>query len=120
MPPENLTYREIAERLDITPEAARKRVRAKRLPASLGNDGRTRVIVNLDELAADTPPRRSPPAGPSIVELFEMVEALRAEIAQRPTPELVETLKAQIMDLKTDRDRWHAMAQRPWWRRLAN
>lgn len=33
--------------------------------------------------------------------------------------ELLETMRTANDDLRTDRDRWHALAIRPWWRQLA-
>ncbi len=33
--------------------------------------------------------------------------------------ELLETMRTANEDLRADRDRWHALAIRPWWKRLA-
>lgn len=33
--------------------------------------------------------------------------------------ELLETMRTANDDLRTDRDRWHVLATRPWWKRLA-
>ncbi|MBC2886323.1 hypothetical protein H7Q97_13070 [Ochrobactrum sp. CM-21-5] len=33
--------------------------------------------------------------------------------------ELLETMRTANDDLRAERDRWHALAIRPWWKRLA-
>ena len=45
---ENLTYAALAERLKISPEAARALVKRMRLPRHRSNDGKTLVTVDLD------------------------------------------------------------------------
>ncbi len=44
---EQLTYAQIAERLGVSPEAARAIVKRNRLPRSRANDGKTLVAVDL-------------------------------------------------------------------------
>jgi hypothetical protein len=51
MATESLTYAQIAERLGISAEAARGLVRRRHLPRSTGNDGRTMILVDMNEIA---------------------------------------------------------------------
>jgi cytochrome c556 len=70
---EALTYSALAERLDISPEAARSLAKRLRLPRSLSSGGKALVSVDLGEI---THRRRSPvPRG-------DKIEALRAQIAR--------------------------------------
>jgi hypothetical protein len=50
MATESLTYAQIAERLGINAEAARGLVRRHHLPRSTANDGKTVILVDLDEI----------------------------------------------------------------------
>jgi hypothetical protein len=47
---EQLSYVQLAERLSVSPEAARAVVKRNRLPRSRANDGKTLVSVDLEEL----------------------------------------------------------------------
>ncbi|MGE8107089.1 hypothetical protein ACQKP1_25730, partial [Allorhizobium sp. NPDC080224] len=51
-----LTYQELAKRLNIKLDSARKLVRRKRWPRTTGNDGTTRILVSLDDLKDTSPP----------------------------------------------------------------
>ena len=51
-----LTFRDLADRLGITQGAARKRVTRAGWRTFPGNDGKTRIVVPLDALAAPTSP----------------------------------------------------------------
>ena len=54
-----LTYRELAQGLDISGEAARQKAIRGRWPRQRGNDGKARILVDLEaEKAAHTPRRR--------------------------------------------------------------
>ena len=48
MPAEQLTYAQIAERLSVSPEAARAIVKRHRLPRR--NDGKTLAAIDLKEI----------------------------------------------------------------------
>ncbi|NGM39030.1 hypothetical protein G4G93_35015 [Methylobacterium sp. DB0501] len=50
MPIKQMTYAELAAVWEISPEAARKKVEHLRLPRSTGNDGKSRVMIDLDEV----------------------------------------------------------------------
>src|SRR5262249_7645803 len=55
-----LTYRELAQGLDISAEAARQKAIRGRWPRQRGNDGKARILVDLEAEKAAQTPRRSP------------------------------------------------------------
>ena len=135
---ESLTYAELGERLGISPEAARKKAKAARLPSTLGNDGRRRVSVDFCELrhtrrpAGHRPEPLGPEARPDLRagELGEFREeaartyvqaAIEASLQERirGLEALAAEMRQSIEDLRVDRDAWRAQAQRSWWRRIA-
>jgi len=111
----SLTYRELAERLGVKLDSARKTVLRKKWQRVTGNDGTVRIHVPIDALPSrddshkDSPDDR-PNDGPTVRELHARVEALGELLA-------VERQRASAAEL--DRDRWHDLAVRPWWKRLA-
>ena len=60
MPLEMLTYAELGNRLNCSPEAARALVKRLRLPRQLGSDGKAVVAVDAAELTHRLMPARSP------------------------------------------------------------
>lgn len=63
---ESLTYKELADRLGVKIESARKQVQRKRWQRVTGNDGTVRIQVPMDELPSrdkseDTPKERLVP-----------------------------------------------------------
>lgn len=131
---ESLTYKEFGERLGISPEAARKKSRTLRLPVALGNDGKARISVDIDDIQpARRPDVRQPASAPQpnpVLELQTQIELLRAEIARRATEHsvmtaelagvraLVASERQRAEDAIADRDAWQRSAERSWWRRL--
>jgi hypothetical protein len=85
---EQLTYAQIGERLNVSSEGARAIVKRNRLPRSHGNDGRTLVAIDLDELRHKPMPARSPRGQPMTDVVAALrIEQLEAELAaeqQRP------------------------------------
>ncbi len=86
MPVEQLTYAQIAERLGVSTEAARALVKRHRLPRSRSNDGKTLVVVDLDEVRHKPLPARSPrgdqPVTDIVAALKAKIEILEAELAK--------------------------------------
>ena len=84
MPIEQLTYVQIAERLSVSPEAARAVVKRNRLPRSRANDGKTLVAIDLEEIRHKPLPARSSnghhPVTDAIAILRARIEALEAEL----------------------------------------
>ncbi len=55
-----LTYRELAQALDISPEAARQKAIRGHWRRQRGNDGKARILVDVDaEKSVHTPRRRT-------------------------------------------------------------
>ncbi|MBP0441508.1 hypothetical protein [Tianweitania sediminis] len=117
----SMTYRELADRLGMKPESARKAVRRKGWTRTVGNDGMARVLVPQEDLppvsgTAEALPPARPADGPGdglpamSRELELKIEGLRALL-------VAEGRRADAAE--ADRDRWHELATRPWWRRLA-
>lgn len=130
---QSLTYAQIGAGLGISPEAARKKVRALMLPSHVGNDGKARTLIDLEDLR-DGRNRRSadgPPPSNPVHEMQAQIEVLRSDlnaaVARAAVLEaqlsglsdLVATERARGDEARADRDRWHQAANRPWWRRLA-
>jgi len=78
MPTEQLTYAQIAERLSVSPEAARAIVKRHRLPRSRSNDGKTLAAIDLKEIRHKPLPARSPRGHRSVT---NVVATLKARIA---------------------------------------
>jgi hypothetical protein len=103
---EQLTYAQIAERLGVSPEAARAIVKRHRLPRSHANDGKTLVAIDLGEIRHKPLPARSP-RGPhrvteTVAALMAKLETLEAELAaeqQRST--------GHRADFERERERAH-------------
>ena len=55
MASEWLTYAEFGERIGVTPEAARQRAMRLKLRRQVGNDGKARVAVDLEEISLNPP-----------------------------------------------------------------
>lgn len=112
---QSLTYAELSEIWGVSKDAARKKVEGLRLPRKLGNDGKARVTIDLEEVQHSPKPVRpeteSPPAGlPQ-----DNPAGDREETGRPPSPEvlvlqaMVETLKADLegerKDRRNERDR---------------
>src|SRR5437763_7154986 len=75
---EQLTYAQIGEHLNISPDGARAIVKRNRLPRSHAKHGRTLVAIDLDELRQKSLPLRAP-RGQGVT---DVVATLKARIEQ--------------------------------------
>jgi hypothetical protein len=117
MDTEMLTYKELAERLGVKLESARKTVRRKGWRRVDGNDGTVRIAVPVEVLpvrsdsptdtAGDSPSDISPVFDVAVLE--ERIEGLKA---------LADAERRRADAAEADRDAWRAMAERPLWRRV--
>lgn len=112
MDSESLTYRELAARLGVKTESARKTVQRKGWRRVTGNDGVVRVIVPAEAL--------------------ERPEDVPGDVQSDGTAELIRQLEVRVEDLKNlaaaerrradaaeaDRDAWRTHAQRSLLQRL--
>lgn len=98
---ELLTYADLAERLKISPEAARALAKRHRLPRSRSNDGKALVSVDLSEIQHTPLPGRSPSGHQAVAApLKAKIEALQAELAK------LESISAgHRSDFERERDR---------------
>ena len=103
MSSKTLTYAQLGERLKTSPEAARALARRLRLPRSRSRDGKTLVTVDLAKIRHRPMPVRSP------VRDRPVVAALKTKVAE---------LEAQLADMREQRDKWEALAERLAGRRL--
>jgi len=114
MSTEALTYKELAERLNIKLTSARRTAMRKKWQRVKGNDGETRVLVPLEALERHNDSRDDNHDDnrndSQIRELQAKVEALG---------ELLNSERRRADAAELDRDRWHAEAVKPWWRKLA-
>jgi len=113
MDTEMLTYKELATRLGVKLDSARKMVRRKGWRRVVGNDGATRIAVPVDVLSVPTDSPREvgedSPQDNLVPLLEERIEGLKA---------LVEAERRRADAAERDRDAWRAMAERPLWKRL--
>jgi len=95
---EMLTYAALADRLKISPEAARALAKRLRLQRSRSNDGKTLLSVDLAEIQHTPKPARSPP-GDRLDK--GKIQTLQAEIAK-----LRELAAGHRADFERERDRF--------------
>jgi chromosome segregation ATPase len=140
-----LTYRELAQALGISAEAARQKSIRARWQRQRGNDGKARILVDLETEKAAHTPRRRPDEHPDERRTFAALEAhittlkeavakaealgeqhrQEAEMASKRVDHLVTELVGMSMRMAeqtaaADRVRaeFDAYRARPWWRRL--
>jgi chromosome segregation ATPase len=140
-----LTYRELAQALGISAEAARQKAIRARWQRQRGNDGKARILIDLEAEKAAHTPRRRPDEHPDERRTFEALEAhittLKEAIAKAEAlgeqhrqgaemaSERVDHLVTELVEMSmrmaeqtavADRVRaeFDAYRARPWWRRL--
>jgi len=109
-----LTYRELADKLGIKPESARKTAQRKRWKRTTGNDGTVRIHVPVESLQIPRDGTVDSPTDTASIRI--QLARLSAEIDGLHGVLAAERQRAHAAE--TDRDRWHALALRPWWKRL--
>jgi len=110
MDTESLTYRELAARLGVKPESARKTAQRKRWKRIAGNDGMARVLVPVEALARpQDAPEDIPTDSHPTQELEGQIQILK---------ELVAAERRRADAAEADRDAWRQQAQRSVFSRL--
>lgn len=118
MDTELLTYRELADRLGVKLDSARRTARRKGWRREPGNDGTARVHVPIDALPSPKDnPQDTPQDSPTDRPRDDLIPALEAQI--EGLKELVSAERARADAAELDRDRWHEQATRSFWKRLA-
>jgi hypothetical protein len=103
MPTKLMTYDELADAWSVSREAARKKVEGLRLPRQTGNDGKARVMVDLEEVQHKPLKKRdrTPPGDhPEAEALREHIVTLQAEIQR-----LILQAETARTDFERERDR---------------
>jgi hypothetical protein len=132
-----LSYAEVADRLGVTPEAARSRAKRLGWRRQLGNDGKALVWAALEPRPPGDGPvtPRSPPArkavDPALVTALQAhnetlkgdIEALRAQLELAGGELQAERARTSaaisaFADLADRLDQLAAERAKPWWRRL--
>lgn len=133
---ESLTYAELALRLRVKPESARRLAQRKKWQRTIGNDGAARVLVPLDALPSPvtspatspsdnakvenstaTDPRDITPDNSAAVAVLEaQIDGLKALLAAESRR--AETAEREREDWKGEAAAWQAQAQRGFLRRL--
>lgn len=123
-----LSYRELGDRLGLTPDGARMLAGRREWPRVRGNDGRTKVTVTDDDLANARVANVRPNAFDA--ELRAMLVTAQADLAVARAEGMVlveakaraegeaAALRAQVLDLAARLDRAELRLAMPWWRRL--
>jgi hypothetical protein len=122
----SLTYAELAERLGISADGARMKVKRAKWTKMRGNDGAVRVLVPDHELSAPEPvmpafPDRAAEQARTLeAHIATLTEQLaKAESRADSEREKVADLTAQLLRLATDMMTLQQAQARPWWKRLA-
>ena len=115
MATKSMTYAELAEVWGVSKDAARKKVEGLRLPRSLGNDGRARVMIDLTEVSHTPKPSReettgSPPEDRRAHPGGDRPETREGEVAL--LLERVAELRAHLREEREDRERERERAER--------
>lgn len=111
-----LTYTQLAERMGVKLTSARKTVQRHKWQRTKGNDGLVLIQVPIEALPAPRDSRTDSPSDGPRDSLTDIVPALEAQISA--LKELVAAERQHRMTVEAERDRWHALATRPWYRRL--
>lgn len=115
---EFMTYAEAARRLGIAPASVKRQAARRSWPKRQSNDGRVMVGIPVDRLSSDGPfdcrgdSQADGPPSP----VHAQIARLEAELAG--IRELLGAERRRAETAESDRDRWHALAIRPWWKRL--
>ncbi len=125
MAEEWLTYSELGERLGVSSEAARQKSMRLRLRKQSGNDGKARVWVDWEEVAASTTARKlkyeendeptadeQPSDERTIAALEAHIESLREAVERGETAFHAERARADDERARADRERDRADTER--------
>ena len=122
----SLTYAELAERLGISADGARMKVKRAKWTKMRGNDGAVRVLVPDHELSAPEPvmPAFPDQAAEQARTLEAHIATLTEQLAKAESRadaerEKVADLTAQILKITTTMMTLQQAQARPWWKRLA-
>ena len=117
---ETLTYKELAVRLGIKLASARRLVMRKRWPKAKGNDGETRITIPVEALERPDDSHDDDHTdnhnASHIKDLQAKIEALNEVLSSER--QRADACEKRAVSAESDRDRWHAEAVKPWWRKV--
>jgi len=114
-----MTYKELSEHLNIKLPSARRLVMRKKWAKIKGNDGETRVLVPDDFLNDRGDSRNDSHDDRHDVKsdnYDDVIVTLKVENAALKAQLDAEKKRADTAE--KDRDRWHTLANKPWFKRL--
>lgn len=119
-----LTYSELAEKLGIKVDSAKKLAQRRKWARIVGNDGFARVKVPPDAVPAhvvgvvpqDVVTPIVPDLSPRVAHLEGLVEGLKGQL--QAEKKRADAAEARTRDVEGDRDAWRQQAQRSLWQRL--
>lgn len=110
-----LTYADLAARLGVREDSARKTAKRRRWQMTKGNDGRMRVQVPVDDLTLPPVPI-NPEQAATIARLETELAGLREIVARADDQRQAAQLDAERWRIEAAR--WQAIADRPMLQRL--
>jgi len=115
---EFMTYDVAATRLRIAVASVKRQAARRKWPKRQGNDGRAIVGIPVSRLSDDTSPMTviPSPVHAQIAQLEAEITAMRIKLDAAERACTLAECRADTVTI--DRDRWHAYATRPWWKRL--
>jgi len=106
---ELLTYKEIADRLGIKLPSVRQTVSRRKWRRIKQNDGTVKIEVPSSYLQRESV---------AIDEVIDINVDVDSVVDNERLKAENEYLKKRISDLEVDRDRWHQIANKSWFKRL--
>jgi len=106
---EFLTYKEIADRLCIKLPSVRQTVSRRKWRRIKQNDGTIKIEVPVSYLQRENV---------AIDEVIDINVDVDSVVDNERLKAENEYLKKRISDLEVDRDRWHQIANKSWFKRL--
>jgi len=106
---ELLTYKEIADRLGIKLPSVRQTVSRRKWRRIKQNDGTVKIEVPSSYLQRESV---------AIDEVIDINVDVDSVVDNERLKAENEYLKKRIADLEKDRDRWHLIANKSWFKRL--
>lgn len=110
-----MTYDELAAHLGISRKSAQNLVRRKGWKKTVGNDKKVRIVVP-DDAPQMLPSEDHHEEPPRVLPMDPRVPLLETQISA--LKEIVASERRRADAAEADRDRWHQMAVRPFWKRL--
>ncbi len=114
---EFMTYEAAATRLGIAVASVKRQAARRKWPKRKGNDGRVTIGIPVTRLSDDmSPVTVIPSVHTQLAQLETEMAIMRIQFDASERARAMAEQRAETAEI--DRDRWHALAIRPWWKRL--